>query len=398
MLSVQPLKSAQGAADYYAAAFNYYAGDAQALRWLGQGCERLGLKGVVEKAQMLALLEGRLPNGQLLQNKKGEHRPGFDMTFSAPKSVSILVGLEADPKLEILHDRAVEKAIQLVEKEFSQARVVIDGKIHYVNTGNLVVAAFRQPSSRANDPALHTHGVTMNITFTDEDGKARSLASDINGNYGVVEQLQQHITYAGLLYRTEFANSLKEQGYKLRDVGKGLFEIDGMPQTVLSEFSTRRADIEAKMEQEGWEGSRLASRATLLTRNVKEEHDIDVLRADWKSRAEKLNFNAHSFVRMHKEHEKSGFLISLKDKLFSRFYEKEDLSALAAKEAVFVAIESIAQQTSVFEVRTLKEAALRHTLSGRTFVSIDAIEKSIEHSIQNKSLYEATDPTTHVLK
>ena len=43
MLSVQPLKSAQGAADYYTAAFNYYAGDAEALRWLGKGSERLGL-------------------------------------------------------------------------------------------------------------------------------------------------------------------------------------------------------------------------------------------------------------------------------------------------------------------------------------------------------------------
>lgn len=395
MLSVQPLKSAQGAADYYAAAFNYYAGDAQALRWLGKGSELLGLTGVVEKEQMLALLEGRLPSGQVLQNKKGEHRPGFDMTFSAPKSVSILVGLGADPKLEILHDRAVEKAIQLIEEEFAQARVVIDGKVHYVDTGNLVVAAFRQPSSRANDPALHTHGVTMNITFTDEDGKARSLASDINGNFGVVEQLQQHVTYAGLLYRTEYANLLKEEGYRLRDIGKGLFEIDGVPEALLQEFSTRRADIEAKMEQEGWEGARLASRATLLTRNAKEEHNINVLRADWKSRADNFNFNAEDFIRRHKEQEKSGFLESLKDKLFSRFFEKEDLSALKAKEAVFVAIESIAQQTSVFEVRTLKEAALKHTLSGRTIVPIDAIDKSIDESIKNKTLYQTIDPITN---
>lgn len=71
MLSVQPLKSAQGAADYYAAAFNYYAGDAQALRWCGQGSQCLGLTGIVQKEQMLALLEGKLPNGQVLQNKKG---------------------------------------------------------------------------------------------------------------------------------------------------------------------------------------------------------------------------------------------------------------------------------------------------------------------------------------
>lgn len=397
MLSVQPLKSAQGAADYYTAAFNYYAGDAEALRWLGKGSERLGLTGIVEKEQMLALLEGHLPNGQVLKNKKGEHRPGFDMTFSAPKSVSILSGLGADSMLSQLHDKAVEKAIDRIEKEFAQARVVIGGKVHYVDTGNLVVAAFRQPSSRANDPALHTHGVTMNITFTSEDGKARSLASDINGNFGVIEQLQQHVTYAGLLYRTELANLLKEQGYRLRDVGKGMFEIDGVPEEVLKEFSTRRADIEEKMKEKGWEGARLASKATLLTRNAKEEHDINVLRTDWQKRAELLGFDAYAFVTSHKadlEPKAFGFFTSIKEKLFERFYGKEDLISLQAKEAVFVAIETLSQQTSVFELRQLKEAALKHTLSGRTIVPIKAIDAMIDAHVKSGLLYQATDPMT----
>ncbi|WP_298624825.1 MobF family relaxase [uncultured Legionella sp.] len=398
MLSVQPLKSAQGAADYYAAAFNYYAGDAQALRWLGKGAEYLGLSGVVEKEQMLQLLEGKLPNGQVLQNKKGEHRPGFDMTYSAPKSVSILIGLQADPKLEQFHDLAVERSISRIEKEFAQARVVIDGKVHYVDTGKLVTAAFRQPSSRANDPATHTHGVTMNITITDEDGKARSLASDIHGNQGVVEQLQQYVTYGGLVYRTELANLLKENNYRLEDVGKGMFEIAGFSKEVLREFSTRRVDIEEVMQENGWEGSRLASKATLLTRPSKEEHDINILRADWNARAGKLGFDAHQFVKNHKEEtvkpEAPGFLESLKSKIFSLFYEKKDLIALEAKEAVFVAIESIAQKESVFSVRDLKEAALRHTLTGKTVVPIHAIEQCIEHHIDNQTLYAATDPLT----
>lgn len=398
MLSVQPLKSAQGAADYYAAAFNYYAGDAQALRWLGEGCAHLRLAGIVQKEQMLALLEGQLPNGQVLKNKTGEHRPGFDMTFSAPKSVSILIGLQADPNLEKLHDIAVERAIGHIEKEFAQARVVIDGKVYFVNTGNFVIAAFRQPSSRANDPATHTHAVTMNITFTDEDGKARSLASDIHGHQGVVEQLQQHVTYAGLIYRTEYANLLKPHSYRLEDVGKGMFEIEGFPKEILREFSTRRVEIEEKMEKEGWEGARLASKATLLTRNAKEEHDIHVLRADWQKRADDLGFDAKGFVQSHKDVETSknlGFFSTLKEKLFERFYGKEDLAALKAKEAVFVAIETISQQTSVFEIRQLKEAALKHSLAGRAIVSIEAIDKEIQQNVKKQTLYQATDPITN---
>ncbi len=105
MLSVQPLKSAKGAVNYYLAAFNYYASEPQAMRWLGQGAVQLGLNGVITKDSMLPLLEGKLPNGQVLQNKQGEHRPGFDMTFSAPKSVSILIGLGVDPELELMHDK-----------------------------------------------------------------------------------------------------------------------------------------------------------------------------------------------------------------------------------------------------------------------------------------------------
>lgn len=71
MLSIQPLKSAKGAADYYAATFNYYAGDAQAMRWLGQASQKMQLTGIVQKEQMLALLEGQLPNGQSLHNLQG---------------------------------------------------------------------------------------------------------------------------------------------------------------------------------------------------------------------------------------------------------------------------------------------------------------------------------------
>ena len=324
MLSVQPLKSARESD--YAAAFNYYAGDAR-VRWLGKGAEHLGLSGVVEKEQMLQLLEGKIPNGQVLQNKKGEHRPGFECV-PAPKSVSILIGLQADSKLEQLHDLAVERAISRIEKEFAQARVVIDGKVYYVDTGKLVVAAFRQPSSRANDPATHTHGVTMNITITDEDGKARSLASDIHGNQGVIEQLQQYVTYGGLVYRTELANLMKENNYRLEDIGKGMFEIEGFSKEVLREFSTRRVDIENVMQENmDWEGYSPGKQSRHLTRPSKEEHDINILREDWKERADKLGFDAHEFVKNHKEEtiklETPGFLESLKSKIFSRFYEKK---------------------------------------------------------------------------
>src|SRR3990167_4842369 len=157
MLSIKPLKSAKAACDYYMAAFNYYQGDSEATAWFGQGKEHLKLGDDVDQATMLNLLQGILPDGTRIQSSRGEHHPGFDMTFSAPKSVSILVGLDIAPGLVHFHDEAVKYAISQIEAEFTEARFVRNGEIHYQKTGNLLAATFRQPSSRANEPALHTH-------------------------------------------------------------------------------------------------------------------------------------------------------------------------------------------------------------------------------------------------
>jgi len=100
MLSIKPLDSAKDSHDYYMKAVDYYQSDSTATQWLGSGKSYLNLEGKIESATFLQLLQGHLPNGQILQNPQGEHRPGFDMTFSAPKSVSLLVGLDVAPLLQ----------------------------------------------------------------------------------------------------------------------------------------------------------------------------------------------------------------------------------------------------------------------------------------------------------
>ena len=294
MLSVQPLKSAKSACDYYHQAFNYYQGDSTATMWLGKARDFLQLKEEVSKDEMLHLLEGKIPNGVELKNFQDEHRPGFDMTFSAPKSLSVLVGLDIAPELTQFHDNAVKYALSQIEKEFSEARVSRNGEMHFEKTGNLLVAAFRQASSRANDPALHTHCVTLNLTFL--NGKARSLASDKQRINGVLEQIQNNAHYCGLIYRQHLANSLKDAGFNLRLTGDGLFEIDGVPDDVLQAFSRRRGAIEELMQEKGWEGAELASKATLMTRQNKEEHDLSILKQEWKARAQTLGFDANTFI------------------------------------------------------------------------------------------------------
>ncbi|HHF7365611.1 TPA: MobF family relaxase [Legionella bozemanae] len=391
MLSIQPLKSAKGAADYYAATFNYYSGDAQAMRWLGKASQKMQLSEMVQKEQMLALLEGKLPDGQSLHNLKGEHRPGFDMTFSAPKSVSVLVGLGAAPELVQYHDEAVAYAIAQIEKEFAETRVSRNGEIFFEKTGNLAVAAFRQPSSRANDPALHTHCITMNMTF--HDGKARSLASDTSRTYGVIEQIQNNAHYCGLIYRQHLANRLKEAGFPLRLSGDGLFEIEGISEKVLQEFSRRREDIERHMEEKGWSGAKSASAATLLTRKNKEEHDITVLETDWQERTKGLGFDAHAFMQNRNQLQPISWFSAIKDKLMAlvgtQSKDKNPSEIDAAIACVQVATETLSQRTSIFSERGLAFEAMKHSLAYPKAVSQQSINDAIQHEIKNQSLYEA---------
>ena len=101
-----------------------------------------------------------------------------------------------------------------------------------------MIAAFRQPSSRANDPNSHTHLVVQNMTQC-PDGKWRSLASDMDAQRGVVEQIMKHHIYGGLKFRNKLANLTKELGYQLVSDGDGLWEIQGVPEQVLTHFSKR---------------------------------------------------------------------------------------------------------------------------------------------------------------
>ncbi len=392
MLSTKPLKSAKGAHSYYAKTIEYYVSDSTATQWLGHGKSYLKLNGAVDLKLFLSLLEGRLPNGQVLQSPDGKHRPGFDMTFSAPKSVSILAGLGVADELIQFHDKAAQYAVSKIEAEFAQTRVCINGEIKYQKTDNLLIAAFRQPSSRANDPALHTHCVTLNLTFW--DGKARSLASDKSRVEGVLEQIQNHQRYGGLLYRQHLANSLKEAGFQLRLTGNGLFEIDGVPEHVLKEFSRRREDIERLMEERGWQGAKSASLATEITRSGKEEHHMHTLVRDWEARAKVHGFDAKQFMVTRGEPIASErWFDIIKDKLDSfteKLRPKEVMSeALAASACVNVGIETLSQRTSVFTERALFTESLKHSLVHERSISQEVILAAISDEKTKQNLYAA---------
>src|SRR5687768_6923140 len=97
MLSIGAMTSGQG--NYYAdlAREDYYLeGGEPPGQWIGQGAHALGLAGQVEREQFLKLFDGFDIHGQPLVQNAGQHdghlerKAGWDLTFSAPKSLSTI--------------------------------------------------------------------------------------------------------------------------------------------------------------------------------------------------------------------------------------------------------------------------------------------------------------------
>ena len=303
MLSIGALTSAAQGASYYERD-GYYAKDdpehRAASAWAGKGAEELGLKGPVDPETFKAILEGRVPDGSDTRlgrrGKDGEirHRPGRDLTFSAPKSVSIAALVGGDDRIVEAHDRAVKATLAWVEKNAAETRMKdpATGQMGRVGGQKMVAATFRHDTSRNLDPQLHSHAVLANMV-RGEDGKWRSMANE--GLY-----LQQKLI--GMLYRNELAGGLARLGYGIEKThADGRFEIAGVSREAVEAFSTRRAEIEAAMAERNLGNSadnpRLAERAALMTRAAKRDIDRDELRDVWRKQAADLGLDAPALVR-----------------------------------------------------------------------------------------------------
>ena len=144
----------------------YYLGSGEARgEWLGDGARELGLAGPVEGEELRRLFAGLDPrDGATLRSSRAKVA-GFDLTFSAPKSVSVVFGI-ADPEVRravrAAHDRAVAEAVWYLERSAAAVRRGHGGAVVEQASG-LVAAAFRHRMSRAGDPQLHTHVLVANL-------------------------------------------------------------------------------------------------------------------------------------------------------------------------------------------------------------------------------------------
>jgi conjugative relaxase-like TrwC/TraI family protein len=248
MLTIRAMSNGSGYSKKHLEQNDYYAENEKVMgNWFGHGAAMLGLEQDVLTEQFEAVRQGLHPaTGEKLRQRKSADRETkegekqstgrtlYDFTFSAPKSVSIMAMLGGDPRLIEAHERAVKEALTVMER-WASARVRTDHQNTDRITGNLVVACYQHDSSRQLDPQLHTHCVAANMTYDEVESKWKALQASA---------IFERRAFLTEVYRNHLARGVQECGYEIenrppvrgRDLG---FEIKGVPQEVIQEFSQR---------------------------------------------------------------------------------------------------------------------------------------------------------------
>ena len=210
--------------------------------------------------------------------------PGFDLTFSVPKSVSVLAALRPELSERIVDacETALAGALAWLEGNACISRRGRNGVEHVAGDG-FVAAAFRHRTSRAGDPQLHWHVLVANTT-RGPDGRWRTLDGT---------RLYPALRTAGFLFEAELRHQLTERlGVQWGTARQGIAEIDGVPAGVLRRFSKRRSQIEDRLAITGYGSGRAAQVAALATRDPKAGAESDLsLRQRWQVEATEIGFD-----------------------------------------------------------------------------------------------------------
>jgi conjugative relaxase-like TrwC/TraI family protein len=291
---------------------DYYLGRKEAPgRWAGAGSERLGLSGGLTREDMDGafrwLIEGGILPGEHQRASQREHTtPGFDLTMSAPKSVSLLAGLgdaHVSAAARDAHSAAVAAGIEYFEAHTSIVRRGDGGSRYEAAVPGLIGVEFRHREARPcagcdhGDPHLHSHVVVANLAQAASDGQWLSLDSDL---------MHAHATTAGYIYQAVLRGELTERlGVAWNRPENGCAEIAGIPESWLAHFSKRaRAaseyqqgeyDAEQELIGDPKEQTKAGKRAARITRRPKGEAlDEAKLRDGWADEGAECGITAES--------------------------------------------------------------------------------------------------------
>ncbi|MBL3686214.1 conjugal transfer protein [Leucobacter zeae] len=319
-----------------------------------------------ERAVQRALIEAE-------EAQKPTNAPvaGFDLTFSVPKSVSTLWAV-ADGGTQALiaqaHHAAIEDVIAVLERDVAMTRVGAKGPrgaVAQVEVRGVIATAYDHYDSRASDPQLHTHVVVANRVQAVQDGKWRTL--DSRALHAAVTGLSEH-------YNAVLSDHLTQTlgvGWEARDRGTGrstAWEIAGVPQELMDEFSSRTRDIERVkdrlvaeyVDKHGRQPSgkllwQFRQQATLETRPPKQHHSLSDLTTGWRERA----------TRMLGEDAPAWATALLAEAAGEPLLRADDLPLDVLDQVAQVVVEQVGDRSATWKRWNLHAEAVRQTMGLR---------------------------------
>jgi len=377
--------------DYYFEidhALYYLTGDVGVGVWHGEGAKFLGFTGAVFKEQLIAAFNGLGWDGysRHVQLPKGRNRqPAWDITFSAPKSVSALwsvLGADDRHKIEKLVMQAAKRAIDYLDARALLTRRGKGGKT--VEHAKGVYVLCPHGTSRSQDPQLHIHALAINMCVR-EDGSTGTIRS---------KDLYQHKMAAGALFRLELASLLsKELGLKI-EADRWSVKIAGVPQSLCDEQSKRRQVIEQIAKRLGWTSPELLAELAIQTREAKGVVSMAECTKEWLATGER-----HSFGR----DEATALLMTAEGSIGTNIASRleDEARNKQLREALQKSVDSLSNQQSYFAERDLvQHVAVNLQASGLdTDDILDAVDDAAEDFQSSISLpgqhyrYYATEET-----
>lgn len=334
----------------------YYRGVGEAPgRWVGSASHDLDLDGEVEASDLHAIWAGENPTtGDRLGRFPGREVAGFDLTFRAPKSVSLLAGLGDPDTAKVVrdaHEAAVDAAMDYVEREATRSRTGKAG-VNQIEVNGIVAAAFRHRTSRLGDPHLHTHVLVANMA-EGADGMWRTLDARWLYLYG---------STAGYLYETHLRDELTVRlGVEWGPVKNGIADIEGIDKDVRDHFSDRAKEIQEHLDDVGFRSARAAEIATLDTRRAKDTTPTDgSMREVWVAKAAEIGWDPTTLAdALHRAPQRSAAV---------------DLDALAVD---LLSPEGLTKQASSFDRRDLLRAVCQRLPAGATVAEVEAMADQV---------------------
>ena len=349
----------------------YYSGRGAPSQWGGALASEWGLKGPVDAKIFKDLLEGRAPDGAEFAEASPDRRMGKDLTFNAPKSVSLAALVGGDRGVLEAHDRANRKAMEWMQREFVTARYG-KGGWEVERTGEAVWASYRHEDTRTAggqaDPHLHTHNVLLNVT-RGRDGELRALDLDFG---------QDGVHLAGAIYQAELAKELQALGYTLRKTENG-FELAAISDEQIAGFSARSQQIVEELNRKGLDRKTATAKqkvaANMATRESKSGLSQDDLRWEWRARGREFGLVLDDLKGVQAEHIAGGAVppaVPL---------------PVDSKEALAFATDHLSERQSVINSQSTKLHALLHGMHDG--VTVDLLETEIAAAQEAGDLLDA---------